>query len=176
MSSEEIEFPRERYRLGERRDLLSVSSLEANRAAIASLISQGSRSIHLLTRDLEPRLYGGNEVVASISRLVRSLPQAHAQILLHDSMSAVRQGHQLVSLAQRLSSWIEIRATHADHLQRADSFLVVDATGYLLRPVASAMEGRLCFHDPRRAHELLEQFREIWDKSTADPQLRRLSL
>jgi len=78
-----------------------------------------------------------------------------------------------VALAQRLSSFIEIRVPAREYDDYNAAFLLVDGTGLIYRTLSDRYEGTVDFNDPRRAQDLGRQFEEMWQTASPDANLRR---
>jgi hypothetical protein len=109
-----------------------------------------------------------------LSALARRGRRSHVHIIVQDSARAVKEGHRLITLAQRLSSYVQIRNPGRDHMDYAGAFLVADGTGLLRRNLADRYEGVVDFNDRLAARELERYFLEVWEHGHPDPQLRRL--
>lgn len=161
-------------RLGEDGGPISLEGLADHRDAVDALLEQASRSVHIYTRDLESPLYDAPAIERALSRLARRSRHSHVHIIVQDSTRAVKQGHRLVTLAQRLSSHVQIRNPAPEHMDENGAFLIVDGTALLRRNLADRYKGMVDFNDRLAARELDRYFREVWEHGRPDPQLRRL--
>ena len=82
----------------------------------------------------------------------------------------------MIMLAQRFSSYVEVRRAAKDHAQLAETFLVADEEAVLYRPIATRYEGFADLHAPMQARQYLKQFADIWEKAEPDPEFRRLGI
>ena len=98
------------------------------------------------------------------------------RILLQDNIRVQREGHRLVEMVRHLPSRIELRRPHADYIDHAENFLVVDGVGYIQRELYSRYEGVADFYAPLISQRLEDFFTEVWERSEPDTDLRRLSL
>lgn len=163
-------------RLGETPETLILSTSGDNREVTLAMVSQARHSVYIYSRDLEHAVYDTAQLEEALFRLVRSGPRAHVYILLRDSDKAVKNGHRLVKLAQRLSSKVQIKSPDHQYGDYNESFLVVDETGLIRRPLADRYEGTASFKDPLNARDRARFFLEVWERSSADLQLRALHL
>lgn len=161
-------------RLGEHSGPVILRDLAGNRDAVLALIGQATRSIHIYTRDLEPPLYDDAAIEHALSTVARRGRHSHVHIIVQDSARAVQQGHRLITLAQRLSSYVQIRNPGRDHMDYNGAFLIADGAGLLRRNLADRYEGFVDFNDRLAARELDRYFRDVWEHGRPDPQLRRL--
>ena len=164
------------YRLGEDHEELVLSSLEENVAVVDALASQARRKLILFTRDLEPRLFDREPFYQALRQLAIAHRNVEIRVLVMDSDRVVKEGHRLINLGRRLTSYIQFRKVAEDYLDTPSTFLVVDDRGYLHRNLAVQYDGTADFSNPYRAQELTRQFDEIWQHSGPDPNLRQLHI
>jgi hypothetical protein len=134
------------------------------------------RSLCLFSHDLEPDLYGRIEFMDIVKNLILTHKFARVRILVKSPMRCVHEGHRLVELARRFSSFVEIREAHSDYRNRADTFLVADQAAVMYRANATRFEGIADTHSPSIALHYLEFFETAWDRSTGSAELRQLHL
>lgn len=160
--------------LGENTEVLNLdTSAEQHRAAVA-LVRQARRSVDIFSRDLDRRLYDQRDFLDALQDL--AVNHGLIRILVKYSGPAVKNGHRLIPLSQRLTSFIEIRRAAEDYREYNEAFLIADATGYSLRRHADRFEGTLRFNAAKECRELLVFFNEVWRNSAPDPDLQRLYL
>jgi len=155
---------------------LRLETLADNRAAAVGIARSAKRELVLFSRDLEIALYDDEEFIGAVRALAASSRFARIRIVSIDPGPAIRAGHRLVALAQRFSSYIEIRRAAPDHATLAETFLVADGTGILYRPVASRYEGYADLSAPMQARLQLKTFEQIWNIADVDPEFRRLGI
>lgn len=155
---------------------IELDGWAANARAAVRIAALARRSLVLLSRDLEPQIYDDERFLAEVRRIATSGRYARVRVLVQDSARATREGHRLVELARRLSSFVEIRKPHPDHRNVIESFLVADERALLHRKEADRFEGYADLDAPADARRLLRVFDEIWGRATPDPELRRLGL
>jgi hypothetical protein len=117
--------------------------------------------------------------LAELRRIATSGRNAEVRILLGDADAALRAGHRLIDLAQRLPSAIQIRipASEDDGGPVNTAFwLLNDTYGYLFLPDASRQEGRAALEDGPGQAPLLLDFERMWERAAPASQLQPLSL
>ena len=161
-------------RLGE--DLaLRLEGLDALREHSVRLISQARQQICIQTPDLEGPLYDQANVEAAFKHLLLGNPRHQVRILLGDSTLALRQGHRLVALAQRLTSNLLIRRPPLE--QRPDgACLLVDDLALLRRTNVAVPNGFVRYGDRAAVKVQRQEFDRLWSISQPDPELRRMLL
>ncbi|OOG37721.1 hypothetical protein B0E52_15285 [Rhodanobacter sp. C06] len=121
--------------------------------------------------------YGNDAELVELKRIATSGRRAEIRILLHEPAGALRDGHRLIALFQRLSSAIAIRTPIEDaDRQNASAWLVNDTGGHLYLPDASRPRGRMALADRAAQAPLQQQFDEIWERSARAGELQALDL
>ncbi len=143
---------------------------------VLALLENATRHVRLYSQELDHALFDRSDVVDALSAFVRSGPPARLQVLIHSSSSIVSRGHQLLGLARRLDSKIEIRTVPGELATDQHSALIIDEHGYLLQPDHREYQAQGNVFDPVVANRLLERFDYLWDRSESDPELRVLRL
>lgn len=164
----------ENSRLGETAGLLAVVSRDEAAAVALALAGQTRRTLDIVSRHLDPRLYDNEEFAEAVKRLALGSRRALVRVLVQDVDPILRDGHRLVALAQRLPTFLHIRVPAPEHRGYNQAFLVADGVGYLHRELADRFEGKASFHDPAAARDLLRVFQPMWDAAQPDPNLRAL--
>ncbi len=143
---------------------------------LLSFLATPSRTVRIYSQELDHALFDRADVTDALSAFVRHGPPARAQILIHSSSSIVSRGHQLLELARRLDSKIEIRKVPGELATDRASFVLADERGYYLLPDHREYQAMANAFDPVQAERLAERFDYLWDRSEADPDLRVLRL
>ena len=164
----------EALKLGVDRDTVKLSGSDDVRAMAVELARQAQRTLLLYTHDMEARVYDRQPFIEAVSALVRRYPGACFDVLVQDTDRVVKEGHRLVELARRLGSSIQIRRCAEQYRRYSGTFLLADNAGYLYRPVSSRFEGLASFNNAAEVGRLGKYFREVWEHSDTDLELRRL--
>lgn len=166
----------ERQHLGQPSGLIPLTSRQEFRVASQLLAQQAARRMELLTYDLDAMLYDQLPFVDAVKQLCLLNRNSQVSILLQNNEPVQKQGHRLLELARRIPSRIAIRRPHADYLNHQENFLLADRIGYLRRRRSSRYHGEINFFDRLETERLGDFFREVWDCSEADIDLRRLDI
>jgi hypothetical protein len=112
--------------------------------------------------------------LTELRRIAISGRGAEIRIILGDPDAALRAGHRLIELAQRLPSVLRIRTPCEEDrsAQDASAWLLNDTHGYLFLPDAGSWEGRAALCDGQGQAPLLLQFERIWERSRPATQLQ----
>lgn len=164
------------WTLGQDSERHSLADFDAHCQALDTLLPQGRRTLRIFAPTLDIELLNREPVTSAVAALVRVSPLTRIRILLTDSSPAVRSGHRLITLSQRFPSFMEIRKRDQWDA-RCPAWLVLDEQATLWRPDFNRYsDGIACCHEPGQAGKLCRDFDEMWEQSSQDPDLRRLTL
>lgn len=153
----------------------------ANREQLAAvrvqLLADARHRVALRLPRLLPELYSESAEWEQLKRIATSGRGAQIRMLLHDPAAALRHGHRLIALAQRLPSvfWIRAPVEEID-LAWPSSCLLIDDTGYLFQPDADRAHGRADRADRAAQAPLRQHFDDVWERSARATMLQPLDL
>lgn len=155
---------------------IKLTTAEENSTAALTLASQAKHSIDIFTQDMDAAIYDNSEFERYIFELSKKHPTTLIRILTQDSSTAIRNGHCLIRLAQKLTSSVFIHNPSREHKNETSAFMLMDKRGYLHRVTADKRNFKASFstNSPQRAGKLADTFDEIWEHSTPDVQIRRI--
>ena len=162
--------------LGRQHVAVEIEASDDVRHACVCLLQQARREILLMSRHLDGVLFNNSHASQALRDFVLRNRMSRIRILVKDPAPAVRDHHRFLELAQRLSSFVEIRVPSAEHRDYNSAFLIADGIGVLHRSLADRFEATVCFADHAMAGELTRQFNAMWEGAELDPALRRLHL
>jgi len=140
------------------------------------LAEQARREVLIFSVDLDPDYYDQPPFVGALRRLCLESPHQCVRILLADPRAVALKGHRLIGLARQLTSRIVIRRLAEDFTDRQDAFLIADGRAYCVRRLADVAEAVANLNGPRQGRLLRTEFEQMWERSDADGELRRLFL
>ena len=147
------------------------------REAARTLILGATQQVYLITQALEPEYYDDTILHNHLSQLATQNRYTDVRIITHDSRSAANRGHALIRLAQALPSFVAIRNTAIpSHKAFRESWLIVDKTAYMRIRMPSRYEGYYELDNKLTCRDMLDEFHDIWEASTPDPNARRLGI
>lgn len=164
------------YTLDDNAEQIELGNAEQNRELALELAQQARHEILIASYDFDSRIYSNEAFVDALSAFIRSHRNAHVHILVWKSEQAVKHGHRLVNLAQRLTSGIKIHEPDRVDAEFIESYMVVDGTAYFRRPLADRFEGLASLHSHLIARNLKEQFHAMWERSTSSSEFRSLRI
>ncbi len=143
---------------------------------LLEILRTPSRAVRIYSQELDHALFDRSDVTDALSAFVRHGPPVRLQILIHSSHAIISRGHQLLELARRLDSKIEIRRVPGELATDRASFVLADERGYFLLPDHREYQAMANAYDPVQTERLMERFDYLWDRSSPDPDLRVLRL
>lgn len=164
------------FTLDDKPETIEFSTAEENRRLSLSLAQQARHEILIASYDFDTRIYSNQEFVDALAAFVRAHRNAHVDILVWQTKPAVKQGHRVIDLAQRLSSSVRIHEPDKVHAEFIESYMIVDGIAYFRRPLADRFDGIGSLHAPLIARDLKEQFHAMWERSAPCSEFRRLRI
>ena len=140
------------------------------------MLEQTQATLEIISRDLDPDLYDRQEFLDAVLQLCHRNRLARIRVLVQDPKPPIQRSHRLIELGRRLSSSIEIRQSNPDYHRYNEAFMIADACGIVLRPLADQFEGTANFYNPVEAQRKLDYFTEVWDRSEPQAEFRRLHI
>lgn len=166
----------EQPRLGADAGEITLHTSGQMRETALAMARQCQGMLDIASRQLDPAVYDTDAFVGAVKTLVLGSRYARVRILISDPDAVVKQGHRLIALALKLTSFIEIRTPAPEDREFNQAMLIADRTGYIYQQLADRYEGLGDFSDRGRAGELLRSFDLLWEKAVPDPNLRRLHI
>ncbi len=154
-----------------------LASLDDVHSAVSEVAAAARRTLAIFTQDLEPQILDRDDFLEIMKRLVLPNRFARVRVLVADPTRAIKDGHRLVSLGRRLSTYIDFRNVDVSFRDEHNgAFMIADDRGLVVRPDASRWEGIADINEPRVSRKYLDTFNQIWHASATDVDLRQLHL
>ena len=140
--------------------------------ALCELLQGAQHIVRIFSDALEPQLFDHPGLAAELSRVARQGRACEVRILIKDSQALTRRTHRLATLHQRLVSSVQLRKlTHCpDHY--VANYVLADDRGIFFIPNE---DDKVCFwnrDDRPLVKHYMEQFDDLWHRSSPDPELR----
>lgn len=162
--------------LGETDSLWKLDGAQDMQTATEWLLASARRSVCILTPDFEPERFNTPEFASQLSAFARRSRYSEAFILLADPALAVRWGHHVVTLMQRIPDLIAIRQLHEDDMKAAESWMLADDIGLLRRHSPDGLTGILNPKAIPHAQDCRRRFTEWWERARDVRDFRRMHL
>jgi hypothetical protein len=146
-------------------ELRVLTGLEQVRESTAIVAATGQRLISMFTPDLEPLLYDDPKVIEVFKRFVLSRSYAKVRVLVRDHTSNSGTGHRFMSMAKRLTSYLEVRILLPEHYHYTCSYCIADDRGIVYRMRSDRWEGIALVNNPPVARQYLAEFDVAWHAS-----------
>ncbi|MDH5570562.1 MAG: hypothetical protein OEY89_02280 [Gammaproteobacteria bacterium] len=158
------------------RSVAGLTTRSDNYEAFKRLLQQTQRTLTIFSHNLDAQLYNTDEIMALIQRLALHNKHANIKILLKDCQQLAQNGHQIIELARRLTSKIQIYQLAKDFTEYHECFIIADTNQIIFRPHADRFEGTVSHHDPLQVRTKLALFEQAWALSEPSAEMRRLHL
>ena len=162
--------------LGVTSERIQIDNRQVNQDAILKLLSSAQNQISIISRHLDPTVFSKQAFIENASEFIRRTKTASIRILVHDTDPMVKNNHRILTLSQRVSSKIEIRTICNDYSQFNQSYVVADSLGYIHNLKGDLYDAEVNFNDPDKSKELMENFKNIWELSRQEAEVRRLCI
>jgi hypothetical protein len=143
-------------------ELQVLTSLAEVRQTTAAVIATGQRLISIFTPDLEPQLYDDPRVIEVIKRFVLSHSFAKVRVLLRDHTRHTGSGSRFMSMARRLTSYLELRILVPQFHHLTASYCIADDRGIVYRMHSDRWDGIGAVNSPPVARQYLQDFDAAW--------------
>ena len=165
---------------GDRSSTIVLDGLDDSRRALLDLLGGMRRTVHWYTPLVRSELYNDPDVLAAIRDRVVSQPKVRLHLLLPPARDWRNACPGLVRLGERLTTALNLRTTDRqalpDRPELGQGFAIADERTLLHFSDPRRLLG---IYEPRpteRMKELLELFRDVWNRSQADSDLRWLGI
>lgn len=164
------------YKIGEQDKVIHLDSMEDNRNAAIAIARQCKHSVILQSYDLDSIIYDETDFIEAIRQIAVGSSRASVKILIEDSSKIITNGHRLIELMRRATSFVQIHKINTDLKTLSDAFLICDETALIYRKQTHRYEGFVNFNDRGRCRQIIADFHDSWGKSTPESEFRRLHI
>lgn len=157
----------------------AISGPEAMATIRHQLLAAARYKLAIHLPALPTDVFNNPAELAEFRRIAIAGRGAEIRIVLGDPAAALRAGHRLIDLAQRMPSVLRIRTPVDEDVStetEISSWLLNDTGGYLFLPDADRSEGRAALKDGPGQAPLLLQFEQIWQRAMPATQIQALGL
>lgn len=164
------------YQLGQTAERLAVTTEAEARDGITALAAQARASLYIQSALLAPAIYATTAFTTAIADLARAHRWSQVRLLVSDADALINRGHRLITLAQRLSSYIEIRKLDPERPHDGSHCVIADDTGYAWFESNEQYRGFVDFADRAVSKRLSEQFMRDWENGLRLLDFKRLHI
>ena len=141
-----------------------------------NMLSQAQKQIWLISDTITSPLLNDDIVRDSLLRLAKRNAKAEIRILLEDDKKGAGHFNPTIELAQKLTSFIEIRTIPKSAKKPNEMITTVDFTAGIFRKDLNNYAGFAHYNNHLVAQRLRDKFENHWQYAQPSMQLRRLSL
>jgi len=134
-------------------------------AAVDRLLATPGRELRIFDPDLASLRLNAPQRVEQLTNFLAASRTRRLYVALHDPDYLTKYCPRMMALLARFAHAIQVNCTHEEIRNLQDSFLVIDQSHYLRRPVAQQFRGALGLHDETEALTMRTRFTEIWSAS-----------
>jgi len=133
--------------------------------AVDRLLAAPGRELRIFDPTLQALRLNDTERIERLKAFLLESRTRRIFVALHDPDHVTRECPRMMSLLARFAHAIQVNRTHEEIRSIQDSFLVLDQSHYVRRPVAQFYRGALGLHDEAEALAMRGRFQEIWAAS-----------
>jgi len=141
-----------------------------------NMLSQAKRRIWIVADTINSPVLSDELFSRSILQLAKNNSQAEIRILLADDKTGAGHFNSLVNLAQRLSSFVEIRTIEKSSSKLSEMLTVVDFSAGIYRKNLQSYSGFATYNNPLIAKRLQDKYETHWQYAKASLEFRRLAI
>ena len=156
--------------------LIGFDSESDARDCLCQVLGDARRTVDIQSPYLDHAMFAYAPCIETLSAFARAGKPAQLRILIESSSRIVSRSHPLIDLARRLTSKVTILRIPEDLRQGQHSYVVADECGVWLQPDSTVYTGWANRNEPVEALRLTGNFNYLFERSTPDPELRRLDL
>ena len=141
-----------------------------------NMLAQAQRQIWLISDTIQSPLLSDPKVRDCILRLAKRNAKAGVRILLEDDKKGAGYFNPTIDLAQKLTSFVEIRSIPAGAKKPNEMITAVDFCAGILRKDLNNYAGFANYNNNLVAQRLRDKYEQYWQYAKPSMQLRRLSI
>jgi len=146
------------------------------RAAVIQVMGGATRTVSILTHDLEPDVYDHDDFLETLKRFILARTFARVRVLIMEPERTVLGGSRFVAMGRRLNSYIEFRRLRPELGIHPEAFFIADEQGLMYRARAENWDGMSDTYEPAVARMYLSKFETLWNACEIDDEVRQLQL
>lgn len=146
------------------------------RAAVNQVMGIATRTLSILTHDLEPDVYDHDDFLETLKRFILARTFARVRVLIAEPERTVLSASRFVAMGRRLNSYIEFRRMRPELGLHPEAFFIADEQALVYRARAESWEGMSDTHEPAVARMYLSKFESLWNACEIEAEIRQLQL
>ena len=146
------------------------------RAAVIQVMGGATRTVSILTHDLEPDVYDHDDFLETLKKFILARTFARVRVLILDPARVLLSASRFVAMGRRLNSYIEFRRVMPELSGHPEAFFIADEHALVYRARAEAWEGISDTYEPAVARMYLTKFETLWNACEIEPEIRQLQI
>lgn len=146
------------------------------RAAVVEVTGLASRSLSILTHDLEAEIYDHDDFLETLKRFILARSFARVRVLIVHPNRVIKTGSRFVTMGRRLNSYIEFRNVKPEFRDTTEAFFIADEQALVYRANADTWQAMSDTYEPAVARIYLGRFDTIWNACEIESELRQLQV
>ena len=155
---------------GVRQMLTSVAEV---RAAVIQVTGVATRTLSILTHDLEPDVYDHDDFLETLKKFILARTFARVRVVILQPARVVLSASRFVAMGRRLNSYIEFRRVQPELSGHPEAFFIADEQALVYRARADSWEGMADTYEPAVARMYLSKFESIWNACEPQAEARQ---
>lgn len=157
-----------------------LEGIEDMRAFLKELVAATRCNLSIMTQALEPDLFNREDIIEAMVHYARAHRRNRIRIITCDTRRAEQRGHRMVTMAQQLPSYVQIRQLPEEvrqaYPQAQRTWVIADEHHALVWVDTGAPVAVAYWQQAGRLRADLRTFDSLWDQSHAVAAFRRLGL
>jgi hypothetical protein len=153
-----------------------LSTVDEVRAAVVQVTGVATRTLSILTHDLEPDIYDHDDFLETLKKFILARTFARVRVAIVEPDRVILSASRFVAMGRRLNSYIEFRRLGPEYRHQPDSFFIADEQALVYRARAESWEGMSDTYEPAVARMYLSRFDALWNACEAESEAQRLQL
>lgn len=153
-----------------------LSTVDEVRAAVVQVTGVATRTLSILTHDLEPNVYDHDDFLETLKKFILARTFARVRVAIVEPDRVILSASRFVAMGRRLNSYIEFRRLGPEYRHQPDAFFIADEHALVYRARAESWEGMSDTYEPAVARMYLSRFDALWNACEAESEAQRLQL
>ncbi|HET7797562.1 MAG TPA: hypothetical protein VFK72_06745 [Nevskia sp.] len=146
-------------------------------AAMFEAATLARLEVLILSFEFDRTLYGGEDFVDEIKRVVLSTERAKVRVLINQPRAAMKASHRLVELGRRVPSRIEFRELSDERqITQRGEWLIIDQRQFIERRAPDSLVAYGWRDAALQARAKAREFNELWEESQPSTEFRVLGI
>lgn len=140
------------------------------------MLGQARKRIWILADSIHNPVLNNDETSQAFYRLIKTNPQAEVRILVANDKQGAGYYNPSIHVAQRLSSYVEVRSLQKTGVRLREMITLVDHQGSIYRKHTNDYVGFACFDNRILYDRMRSNFEQHWQYAKPSMELRRLAI